>query len=208
MAAVFGTSSIVMPSMSDRASGDTTVAPVQVVPRSPLGHRVMFFLFALMSFSLFAPTVLLPLLRDHCELLTEERRIQKRIDELQTEIDQRALLIEAFAADSAVNEKLAMIDLQYRRPNEEVLPVLPKDLAAEPLTKEDGPPPRSTLQLPDSWPKWALRAESWGQEKQIIDLFLDEKLRPILLLMSAGLIIAAFVLFAPRLAQAARAKGR
>ena len=191
-----------MPSLSEPASHHAEAVSGGLVPRSPWGHRVMFLLFALMSFCLFAPAVVLPLLREHCALLAEEGRIQKRVDGLQAEIDQRAQLIEAFAADSSVNEKLAMIDLQYRRPNEEVLPVLPKDLAAEPLTNDAGPPRRSALQLPDSWPRWALRAESWSQERQVIDLFLDEKLRPILLLMSAGLIIAAFVLFAPRVTTA------
>jgi hypothetical protein len=200
MAATFGTNSLVMPAMDESPSKDRSSPTMTALPRSPLGHRLMFFMFAMASFVLFAPLVLLPLLKEHCELLVEERQIQKRNDALQAEIDQRAQLIEDFAGDSSVNEKLAMIDLQYRKPNEEVLPVLPKDYAAEPVPKDDGPLPRSALQLPDTWPRWALQAESWGQEKQVIDLFLDERLRPILLLMSAGLVIAAFVLFAPKVA--------
>ena len=205
MAAVFGTSSIVMPSpegIAEAGNRRSDLPSALLLPTSPLGHRLMFVLFSLLSFCLFAPTVLLPVLREHCELLAEEQRLQQRIAVLEAEIDQRTHLIEAFAADSGVNEKLAMLDLQYRRPNEEILPVLPKDYAAGPTANPDGPPPRSALQLPDHWPRWALKAETWGSQKQVIDLFLDQKLRPILLLMSAGLVIAAFVLFAPKIAPA------
>lgn len=172
--------------------------PVQPIGPSPLGHRIMFALLALLAFALFAPTVVLPMIREYGAVRAEEAVLVHRCAALQDEIDHRARLIEAFAADPAVNEKLAMLDLQYRKPGEEILPVLPRVYEPAPPPKYVPPPARSELLTPDDWPDWAIRAELWAQQRQLIELFLDDDLRPIFLLMSAGLLIAAFALFAPR----------
>ncbi|HKQ49179.1 MAG TPA: hypothetical protein VJZ71_14000 [Phycisphaerae bacterium] len=175
--------------------------PTQLaVPTSPLGHRLMFVLLTLLAFALFAPTVLLPILRDHCELLAEESRLQKRVAELEGDVAHHEELAYAFAHDSVINERLAVLDLRYRRPDEVVIPVLAGNLAKpEPPRTPPPAPARSALNLPDDWPAWTLAAESWSARHGLIDLFLDSMLRPVFLLMSGGLTIAAFVLFAPRI---------
>jgi len=56
---------------------------------------------------------------------------------------------------------------------------------------------RSALHIPADWPGGVHRVEQWAGRHGLIDLFLDRSLRPALLFMSGGLIIAAFVLFSP-----------
>jgi hypothetical protein len=171
-----------------------------LVPRSPLGHKLMFVLLSLLSFALFTPTVMLPKLRQYGELLQEEAKLKQRVTELNDEVRHRAELAEAFARDAIVNERLAVLDLGYRKPNEEVYAVLSDDPIPLPETPpSEQKPPRSALLLPDDWPAWAARAEVWAEQRGLIDLFLDEGLRPVFLFMSGGLLVAAFVLFAPRI---------
>jgi hypothetical protein len=165
---------------------------------SPLGHRLMFVLLMLLAFILYAPTTLLPLLKEHCKLLAEETRLQKVLVQLDDELQHKDELAEAFARDSVINERLAMLDLHYMKPDEEVLPVLPPDFAPPSVPEPKAPPTRSALGLPDDWPPWAIQAEVWANDHGLIDLFLAKDLRPIIYLMAAGMVVAAFVLFAPR----------
>jgi len=159
----------------------------------------MFVMLACLAFCLFAPTVLLPILKEHCELLAEEARLKDRVTQLEGEVSHREELAYAFAHDSVINERLAVLDLHYRKPDEVILPVLAGNMAAPEPAKTPPPrPTRSALNLPGDWPAWTLKAETWSARYGMIDLFLDPMLRPVFLLMSCGLIVAAFVLFAPR----------
>lgn len=181
----------------DMTSSTPTAAET---PRSPFGHRLMFVVLALLSFSLFAPAVLLPRIRSYGELLVEEQKLKQKVAELNDEARRRAELEEAFTRDAVVNERLAVLDLGYRKPNEEVFSVISDESISQSLVPPMEPhTPRSALLIPDEWPAWTIRAERWAQERGIIELFLDESLRPVFLLMSCGLLVAAFVLFAPRI---------
>ena len=168
------------------------------LPRSPLGHKILFFVLACLAFSLFAPAIVLPVLRDYGDLVAEERSLAERVAELEGELRHRGDLAKAFAHDVVINERLAILDLHYTRPGEVVLPVLPANYTAAAPRPAEALPPERTLTLPPHWPQWAGAAQQWADEKGLVGVFLDPTLRPILLLMSAGLAIAAFVLFAPR----------
>lgn len=175
------------PGPIDHGSGD-----------SPTGHRIMFVVLASLAFGMFAPTILLPILSEHGKLLAEEARLTQHTAGLRREIARQEALLEAFASDLTINERLAVLDLNYQNPNEEVLPVLPKGFAAM-LPKPAGPPVRqSALLIPAHWPATIRAMERWTNDRGLIDLFLNPTLRPAFLLMSGGLIVAAFVLFAPR----------
>ena len=67
----------------------------------------------------------------------------------------------------------------------------------QPSAEQQTPATSDPLVLPKSWPDWAHTARGWANDYGLVGLFLDARLRPIFLLMSAGLIVAAFVLFAP-----------
>lgn len=186
------------PTLSNTSDNPARTLPA--VPTSPLGHRLMFVVLTTLAFALFAPTILLPILRDHCELLAEEQRLQDRVAELEGDVAHHEELAYAFAYDSVINERLAVLDLRYRRPDEVIIPVLAGNFARPEPPKPPPPiPPRSALNIPGDWPAWTLAAESWSARHGLIDLFLDPMLRAVFLLMSGGLTIAAFILFAPRI---------
>lgn len=171
---------------------------IPAVPTSPLGHRLMFVLFSIGAFVLFAPIILLPLIKDHCELLAQEALLVRVNQELDAELARQDTLVEAFKSDATINERLAVLDLRFNNPDEETIPVLPPDFAIMPSEKADQAIYQSTLKIPATWPERVRRAERWAQERGLIDLFLDPTLRTVFLLMAAGLLIAGFVLFAPR----------
>jgi len=202
-----------------------TGKPAAIGPQSalssPLGHRLMFLALVAVAFCLFAPTTLLPILDEYCELRAEERRLQEHLGKLEAQMAHSAELVYAFENDTVVNERLAVLDLRYRKPDEVVVAVLsesrPGGLNPCPFSQGfelEGPnqPPRPAdatahfprvgasehLRVPRDWPAWAVAARDRADAYGLISLFLDPKLRPILLLMSAGILIAAFVLFAPR----------
>lgn len=165
-------------------------------PRSPLGHRIMFLILATMSFVVFIPTVLMPLLREYTDLLNEEAELAKRVRERESEVERREELLQAFQNDAFINERLAVLDLNYQRPNEVVLPVTPT--ASKVSSDHDSAETRDALQLPLQWPVWSHQAHDWARDRGLIKLFFDASLRPLLLFMSGGMLVAAFVLFAPR----------
>ncbi len=167
----------------------------------------MFIALTCLAMGIFAPTILLPVLREHCELLAEEARLARCVDELEQEVRRRTDLAEAFANDAVINERLAILELHYRRPGEVVLPVLPRSaIRSQPLPVEE-PITSTSMKLPDTWPGWAHEAERWAGERGLIKLFLDPTVRPVCFLMSGGLIIAAFVLFAPKTQRRSRRDG-
>jgi hypothetical protein len=167
------------------------------VTASPLGHRLMFLLLALLAFALFAPTVLVPVLREHGDLLVEKDRLERHLADLNRDVLHRAQLADQFMNDPEVVERLAVLDLGYRRPGEEIFDIELRELPA--VEPEESPPPlpRGRIVLPAEWPAWAHQAHAWADATGLVDLFLDSTLRPVFLLMSAGLLIAAFVLYAP-----------
>lgn len=165
---------------------------------SPFGHRFLFFVFVTMAFCLFAPMVVLPLVKEYCELLAEENRLARRQAELQNEILRHDQLLDAFQRDITVNERLAILDLNYQNPREERLAAVPSRLAVAPPPPVKVPVYQSALMIPDHWPADVRAAERWAQERGLIDLLLDGAMRPVLLLMCGGMVVAAFVLFAPR----------
>jgi hypothetical protein len=184
--------------MTDETRAQPDLRPA-ALPRSPMEHRVMFVVFALLSFAMFAPVVMLPIIREHCELLVEEARLLERTATLQTELSRRVVMLDAFENDAVVNERLAMLDLHYRKPGEAVLTILPNQFHAEGAAVASTEPVfQSVLKIPSDWPAPVRRAEAWAQRYGLIDLFLNPDVRPAFLLMSGGLLIAAFVLFAPR----------
>ncbi|MCC7315072.1 MAG: hypothetical protein IT419_09635, partial [Planctomycetes bacterium] len=68
----------------------------------------MFLLLLGLSFVVFAPTVLLPILRDYCDLLAEETQLAADVAALEAEVARRDELMYAFKNDAVVNERLAV----------------------------------------------------------------------------------------------------
>ena len=119
---------------------------------SPTGHRIMFVVLASLAFGMFAPTILLPILSEHRQLLAEEARLTQHTADLRREIARQEALLEAFASDLTINERLAVLDLNYQNPNEEVLPVLPKAFVAATPRPVSSPARQRALLIPAHWP--------------------------------------------------------
>lgn len=165
---------------------------------SSAGHRFMFVVLMLSAFSVFAPSVLLPMIREHTALLASEVRLAEEVAATEAELERRGEVLEAFKSDPQTIARLALLDLRYRRPDEVVLSVHPTP-ASRSVTKPTADTVRPNgLDLPPAWPSWSHSVETWASRQGLIDLFLDASLRPVLLLMSGGLLVAAFVLFVPR----------
>lgn len=171
--------------------------PAQPTGRSGAGHRLLFVAFVLAAFCLFAPSILFPVLSVHVGLLEEETRLRGQRAALEEQIRRHDALLEAFRSDPDINKRLAVLDLRFQRPDEVVIPILSGDRANEPSV-----PPirewRETISLPADWPEEGRRLMRWADENGLIGLYMDTSLRPALLLMAGGLMLAAFILFAPR----------
>ncbi|MFO0972859.1 MAG: hypothetical protein U1A27_05385 [Phycisphaerae bacterium] len=162
---------------------------------SPWGQRIVFFLLLILASVLYAPAVLLPVLRDHARVLAEEQALQHDVTALEEQVQRAERLAEAFRTDPAVNERLAQLELRYERPGERVVTILPDEpgaAAAHPASAAE-----SESLVPADWPDWARTAETAAARWGLVRLFLAPATRGVLLLMSAGLLIAAFVLFPP-----------
>lgn len=170
-------------------------------PTSPMGHRMLFVAFTLMAFFLFASSIVLPLIRQYGRTLEEESRLIAINAELDREIERREKLLDAFASDVTINERLAVLDLRYENPEEQILTVMPETPIAPDSSAAASTPFQSELRIPATWPRRVRSTEAWAQRYGLIDLFLDPTMQPVFLFMSGGLLIAAFVLFAPRRGQ-------
>jgi hypothetical protein len=160
----------------------------------------MFVVLTVMAFVLYAPAVVLPVLREHALVLVEERALRAEVQRQTAAIENARKLIDAFRGDPLVNERLAQIDLKYQREGEEIVQVPLVDLGVPTTT---GPAAATILDrdlelVPVGWPRWSREAESWARERGLIRLYLMPGVRVVLLLMSAGLLVAAFVLYPPK----------
>lgn len=160
-------------------------------------ERLLFLLFILAAFLLFAAPTLLPILQTHARLLEEERALTLDLKRLQARSDHLVAFAASLTDDPGTNERIARIDLGYQKPGESVLILPPPAPTADADTQPTRRHPDIAL-IPQTWPPWAQAAEQWASERGLLAPMLDPALRSTWMLMSAGLLIAAFTLFPPR----------
>ncbi len=162
----------------------------------------MFVVLVGLAFAAYAPAALMPVLEDYARTWRERERLGEYVRRLEEAVEQQERLAAAFRSDPAVNERLAQLDLRYQHPGEEVVPLLP---ATNPASA-DGPgwsalgPDADDRLVPPHGPPWVLWLEAAARERGLLRLMRDPSIRTVLLLMAAGLMIAAFVLYPPGLA--------
>lgn len=170
---------------------------------SPWGHRIMFVLLVLMAFALYGPAVLLQVLAENAAVLAEEHRLAEQVAAQQRQVDTIRELIDAFQHDPIVNERLALMDLKYQRPGEEIVPVTLEGESPFATSQPNVHFDSADLTLvPAEWPRWSRDAESWARQNHLTRLYISPTVRVVLLLMAGGLLVAAFVLYPPRSAAA------
>ena len=99
-------------------------------------------------------------------------------------------MLEGMQSDPAVIARLAQRDLHFRRPGDTSVPVsvpLAATAAQDPFVAEPIEPPAALA-----------RARSYMPDFNYDQLFCDDRTRPIILVMSVGLIVTAIALFSRR----------
>ena len=144
----------------------------------------------LMGLAAFTPCVVLPEWREYQALRAAEQAERHRLDEMQRVVDRERNLLEAMQSDPAVIARLAQRDLHFHRPGDKSVAVsvpLTTTALQDPFVAEPIAPPVSLA-----------RARSYLPDFNYDGLFCDDRTRPIILVMSVGLIVTAIALFSGR----------
>ena len=157
--------------------------------KSPRGGFV-FWMLILMGLATFTPCVVLPEWREYQAVRLAEQAERHRLDEMQRVVDRERNLLEAMQSNPAVIARIAQRDLHFRRPGDTSVSVsvpltataLPEAFVAEPIE-----PPVALA-----------RVRSYMPDFNYDQLFCDDRTRPIIMVMSVGLIVTAIALFSTR----------
>ncbi len=157
----------------------------------------MFWLLVSMALAVFAPCVLLPVWVETESVLVYERSLERRLEELREQHRLNEIHIQALETDPLVSERLVRRELNYRPDPERLVHLPPEQLAAVHVrVPEDviAGPPEVEVAPPD----WVLTIRSWLPSWPWRRLFATDPNRVLMLLMSGGLLVSAFLLYDPR----------
>jgi hypothetical protein len=155
------------------------------------GGWVFWALFA-MAMVGFAPCVLVPAWRDYQETRLVKQYEQATLDRMKESLADQRNLAEALRSDPSVMARAAQRELEYTRPGEQRVVVIPAERATEAdeteptFTPEPVPPPAPVRWLVRLLPPLDYDA-----------VFCDPSTRGIIILLCGGVLAAAFVLFPP-----------
>jgi hypothetical protein len=168
-------------------------APIRFNRQSTIDNRkstsggFVFWILILMGLATLTPCVVLPQWREYQALRLAEQAERHRLDEIQRVVDRERNLLEAMQSDPAVIARLAQRDLHFHRPGDKSVPV------SVPLTARA--PEDPFIASPVDPPMALARARSYMPDFDYDELFCDKRTRPIILVMSVGLIVTAVALF-------------
>lgn len=144
-----------------------------------------------MGVASFAPCVIVPEWRDYQAARIAEQREQHRLDQLRRAVEREQRRLQAMQNDPAVVARIAQRDLGFRRVDSTAVAVDVPQINAE----DDDPPFVPQRVAP---PEWFSRATSFLPDLDYDAVFCDDRTRPVVMLMSVGLILVAAVLFQRR----------
>lgn len=165
--------------------------------RQPISHAIMFYVLALASLAIFAPCVLVPVWMDVQKLHEDEQELAAVIAQLRHQIDRNNDRIVALQADPQVIERVARRELNRQPADEQLIKWSSAELAAVPDTSH-----LVTVSAPEvpaiTLPEWMTAVGRWLPGWASPDLFAKSPNREMMLVMSAALLLAAFVLYTPK----------
>ncbi len=165
-------------------------APTARARPQPMGEVLMFWVLLLMAGATFAACILVPIADQHERLLVQEEQMRAELARLDGELAQTQQAIEAIRSDPAVNEQLAKAVLNYRRPGERRVKVVPEiSVATRGSTGAALPKSGAAGAL------WWRAALDWLPQLAWKRVFAERNTRAVLLLLSAGTVAAAFWLY-------------
>ncbi|MHC4091371.1 MAG: hypothetical protein ACYSVY_14045 [Planctomycetota bacterium] len=150
----------------------------------------MFWVLIALAAAGFAPCVLLPIWRDYQAMALAAQAQERLVASLRADVERQRRALAAIRTDRAVGTRLAQRELAYRRAGQvEVrvpgVAVVRAACQSQPLAPVEPPDPISRLSthLPTA---------------DYDHLFCQGSARTVIMLLSGGLTVAAFLLYSPR----------
>ncbi len=149
----------------------------------------MFWCLVIPACLTFAPCIIIPVWEDYRAIKLAESYENAALQTMQKHIAQQKRHIHALRTDPAVNVRLAKRDLRYHHPDEQIVHL--RGITA-PTPNLDHP--EITLLEPP-----ALLRRILGRIVELLpsQLFIDSYVRTMIMMLSGGTILAAFLLFPP-----------
>ena len=154
----------------------------------------VFWMLILLGVSTFAPCIVLPEWRNYQAADIARQREQHRVDLLKAAVARHRGQLDAIQNDPTVVARLAQRDLGFHRPGETIVSVPVEsqvELTAIDATEEGD----AFIPEPARPPLWFSRSTWWLPGFDYDAIFCDPKTRPIVMLMSIGIVAIAVVLF-------------
>ncbi|HUW83811.1 MAG TPA: hypothetical protein VMZ31_13565 [Phycisphaerae bacterium] len=165
-------------------------APAERARPQPVGDVLMFWVLLLMAGATFAACILVPIAQQHERLLEQEELMRAEYARLDGELAQTQQAIAAIRSDPAVNEQLAKTVLNYRRPGERRVTVVP-----ETSVGTGGLTGAALSKSGTSITPWWRAALDWLPQVAWKRVFAEPNTRAVLLVLSAAMVAAAFWLY-------------
>jgi len=157
----------------------------------------MFWVLTVLALLIFAPSVLVPLWLEKEQLGEYERSLAGAVAQIESQVARSQARSQALLTDPQVNERIIRRELNVQPQGERVIRWSPDELAAA----------RPEIVVPASQPAAREREENssrcvavlsqWLPDWPYRDLFARSPQRPLLMAMAGGLLLAAFMLYAP-----------
>lgn len=164
----------------------------------PVGHAMMFWVLLLLGFATFAPCVLLPAWVRYEEMYQQEQVMTARVDALKKEKVRQERTIGALRTDPAVNERVAVRELRYKRPGERMENVTIEAGHDESLDIIEPIHVNVVIHEPQP-PALAAWLNRFLPELPLREVFCASPSREVSLSMSIGMMVLAFWLYSPRI---------
>jgi hypothetical protein len=160
-------------------------------PVSPVSHVVMFWILITGAASLFAASVLIPVWREHQDIVAARTRAEQRLIAMRQDLARKQAIVKALQEDPVVNEHTALREMNYHILGQEIIPTQPESVvltAAQPTeTPEDAHRFNWLTFVPSDY----LRLNTWIEKTREPDF------RRGMLITAAFLSAVALVAFAP-----------
>jgi len=160
-----------------------------VAPPTRGGGALMFWVLLALAATGFVPCIVLPVWRDYQTMALAVQAEERIVATMQAGVERQQRTLAAIRTDPAVGARLAQRELTYRRPGQDEfpvpgVPVVRPVATAQPLDPIE--PPAAVARLIERLP-----TANYDQ------VFCRNPSRTALLLLSGGLMVAAFVLYPP-----------
>ena len=152
-------------------------------------HPLMFWVLLALATMGFAPCILLPVWRDYEATALQAQAEERSVAQFREAVADQRRRLEAIRTDPAVSVRLAQRELSYRRRDQVDIPIPGVETAKHTATAESLTPVEPPVAV--------ARVVRHLPEADYDRIFCDGPTRLVIMLLSAGLIVAAFVLYPP-----------